>query len=175
MPRAESSRRSAHESRVSVTIMGIDPGLTATGYGVITVEGDQLEAVDWGVIHPDGDGLPDRLRCIYGRLIELLKRHRPAMVAVEDIFLGRNPRSALLIGHARGVVLLAAAACGIPVREFPAAVIKRSLVGGGRAAKPQVAYMVGQILSLRAARLPADAADALAAAITCSFRDSTRG
>jgi crossover junction endodeoxyribonuclease RuvC len=114
--------------------------------------------------------LAQRLEKIYDGLTEVLSLQKPDVVAIEDIFLGRNPRSALLMGHARGAALLAVARAGYPVREYPTALIKQSVVGRGRASKQQVDFMVTRLLGLAGARLPEDAADALAAALCCIIR-----
>jgi crossover junction endodeoxyribonuclease RuvC len=153
-----------------VIIFGIDPGLTATGYGIITVNGNRIAPLSWGVIRSGGGELPDRLAHIYNELRRVLDEHKPDIVAVEDIFIGKSPSSALKMGHARGVALLAAANGGYPVREYPTAVIKQSVVGGGRAAKQQVGFMVRRLLALGEAKLAEDAADALAAALCCVIK-----
>jgi len=154
-----------------VIILGIDPGLTVTGYGVIRSEGNRIAPLDWGAIRSGSGPLAERLVGIYTELTAVILKHKPDLASVEDIFLGRNPRSALLMGHARGVALLAAAHQKVPVCEYPTAVIKQSVVGGGRAAKEQVSYMVIRLLGLGGdVKLQADAADALAAALCCVIK-----
>ena len=110
--------------------------------------------------------LPDRLRVIHEGLSEIIGRLRPDVVAVEGVFYAANVRTTVVLGHARGVVLLAAAQAGLPVAEYSPAVIKKAVVGRGAALKPQVGYMVARLLQLRSAPSPADAADAVAVALT---------
>jgi crossover junction endodeoxyribonuclease RuvC len=128
--------------------------------------GDRLRAVDFGAFHTDADlALPDRLLAIHGFLEELLDRHEPALMAVERVFHTRNVQTALAVGHARGVVLLAAAARGLDVREATPSEVKVAVTGHGAADKEQVARMVRTILEMAATPRPDDAADALAIAI----------
>jgi crossover junction endodeoxyribonuclease RuvC len=145
-------------------VLGIDPGSHATGYGVITTT-PVLRLVAAGVIRtPRGEGLPDRLRIIHEGIAAVLAAHRPAQVAVEEVFNARNARSSLVLGHARGVALLAGALAGLPVAEYAPSVIKRALTGNGAATKTQVRHMVRRLLALR--EEPAlDASDALAVAL----------
>jgi len=110
--------------------------------------------------------LPDRLRVIHEGLSEIIGRLRPDIVAVEGVFYAANVRTTVVLGHARGVVLLAAAQAGLPVAEYSPAVVKKTVVGRGAALKPQVGYMVARLLQLRSAPSPADAADAVAVALT---------
>lgn len=152
-------------------IAGIDPGLAATGYGVVERVGNRITPLDWGVLRSSGQQLSERLEKIYTGLSEVFRRHDPNIVAIEDIFTGRNPRSALLVGHARGVAMLAAALGGYEVREFAARSVKQAVVGRGSASKEQVGYMVDRILGLGGKPLPKDASDALAVAICCLLKD----
>ena len=123
--------------------------------------------VECGVIRTTArETLPERLRVVHDGIAELIQRHHPDVVSVEGIFYARNVRSTIVLGHARGVILLAAAAAGLPVVEYSPAVVKRTVVGRGGAAKPQVGYMVAQLLRLTCAPSPADAADAVAIALT---------
>ena len=151
-------------------IIGIDPGLAATGYGIIQRNGNRITPLGWGVIRSGGESLPQRLVKIFDEVSVVFREHRPAVVAVEEIFTGRNPRTALKMGHARGVVLLAAAQGGYPVQEYSTATIKQSVVGHGRASKQQVGYMVVKLLGLSGEELPEDASDALAAALCCLLK-----
>ena len=145
-------------------VLGIDPGLRATGYGVLERVGQQLVYVTSGVIRtPDAD-LPDRLKCIFDNLGEVIAEHRPEQVAVEKVFVNVNPESTLLLGQARGAAICAAVTCGLPVSEYTALQVKQAVVGNGHAAKEQVQEMVRRLLNL-AADPSADAADALACAI----------
>ena len=147
-------------------ICGIDPGSERTGYGCIETDGRRYRLVTAGTIAaPPRLPFPDRLAVIHDGLVRLFRRHRPEWVAVEDLFFARNVRSALKLGHARGVVLLAACRAGLPISEYTPTEIKRSVVGYGRAEKPQVQQMVKLLLSLDALPSPHDVADALAVAI----------
>jgi crossover junction endodeoxyribonuclease RuvC len=156
-----------------VRIFGIDPGSERTGYGCIDVQGSRHRLIICGSISaPAGSTFPDKLKFIHTDLAALLARHRPDCVAVENIFHARNVRSALKLGHARGIALLAASEAGLPVAEYAPAEIKRAVVGFGRAEKHQVQEMVKLLLGLDAIPSPHDAADALAVAI-CHVNSST--
>src|SRR5688500_4284633 len=147
-------------------ILGLDPGLGCTGWGVITAEGNRLSHVANGQIRTDSKAeLPDRLLDLHGRLVAVLGEHRPEAAAVEEVFVNENPQSTLKLGQARGVVMLAAARTGIAVGEYAARLVKKALVGTGAADKVQVHAMIGRLLpGVKIAG--ADAADALAVAIT---------
>jgi crossover junction endodeoxyribonuclease RuvC len=152
-----------------VTILGLDPGTAATGYGVVRrVEGPrQAVLIECGVIRTrPRDPLPARLREIYEGVVELIDRHQPDVLAVEDVFYARNVRTTVVLGHARGVVLLAGARAGIQVHEFAPATIKKAVVGTGAATKEQVQFMLMRLLRLRSVPYPSDAADGVAAALT---------
>ena len=154
-------------------IFGIDPGSVRTGYGCIEVIGSRHHLVICGSISaPPHSTFPDTLKHIHGDLAVLLARHRPDCVAVENIFYARNVRSALRLGHARGIALLAASEAGLPVAEYAPAEIKRAVVGYGRAEKHQVQEMIKLLLGLDAPPSPHDAADALAVAI-CHVHSAT--
>jgi crossover junction endodeoxyribonuclease RuvC len=145
--------------------LGLDPGLQRTGWGVITVAGPELGFVAAGVVASEAsEALPDRLLALYQGLEAVIGRHCPTEVAVEETVVNKNALSSLKLGHARGVVLLAAATAGLPVAEYAAKHVKRALTGTGGALKPQVAHMV-QVLLPRAGAVTADAADALAVAV----------
>jgi len=146
-------------------VLGIDPGTLICGYGVVDVEGPDIKVVDYGVVRCSGLPLHDRLRVIHAGLASIISRHSPEVAAVEGVFHGVNPRTALKIGEARGVALLAAAAAGLPVVEYSPATVKKAVVGSGRAHKAQVQQMVRIILGLAELPEPEDAADALALAI----------
>lgn len=149
-------------------VMGIDPGTSSTGFGLVLGKGERLEAVSYGCIEtPPGLDLAERLREIFGELGSLIDHYRPDLVAIEQIFLGKNSRTALAVGQARGVALLAAAMAGIPVRTYSPLEVKMAVVGFGRAGKEQVQFMIKSLLSLPALPQPDHAADALAAAICC--------
>jgi len=155
-----------------VIVLGVDPGTAATGYGVVDREpGGALRLVECGVVRPrPGTPLPDRLDTIFQSITELIERHRPDVLAVETVFVQRNVRSALVLGHARGVILLAAARAGLPVAEYPPAIIKKAVTGAGAAGKSQVQLMVAHILRLRTPPAPSDAADGVAVALTHAMR-----
>jgi crossover junction endodeoxyribonuclease RuvC len=148
-----------------VKIFGIDPGSERTGFGCIESAGSRHRLIVCGVLTaPARATFPEKLTVIHTGLAALLARHRPACVAVENIFFARNVRSALRLGHARGVALLAAAEAGLPVVEYAPAEIKRAVAGYGRAEKVQIQQMIKLLLGLDA--LPShDAADALAVAM----------
>lgn len=164
-------------------VLGIDPGTAATGYGVVSDDRPRtgvasgsragggptaLRLVECGVIRTRaGDVLPARLQEVYVGVAELIARHQPDVLAIEDIFYAKNVRTSLTLGHARGVVLLAGAEAGITIRHFPPAEIKKAIVGTGSATKEQVQFMLTRLLRLRSAPQPADAADGVAAAVTC--------
>jgi crossover junction endodeoxyribonuclease RuvC len=152
-----------------VIVLGIDPGTANTGYGVVVGDGSQrMQLVECGVIRTrPRDPLPSRLREIYEGVEELVARHRPEMLAVEDVFYAKNVRTTVVLGHARGVILLAGAMHGLPVHEFPPAEIKKAVAGTGAATKEQVQYMITRLLRLKSAPTPTDAADGVAAAVAC--------
>lgn len=145
-------------------ILGIDPGLRITGYGVIERHGSKLAYVDSGCIRtPDGT-LPERLKVILEGVGEVIRLHAPGEVAVEEVFVNVNPKSTLLLGQARGAAISGAVLHSLPVAEYTALQVKQAVVGNGHAAKEQVQEMVRRLLNL-AGKLQADAADALACAI----------
>src|SRR3954467_12791938 len=147
-------------------ILGLDPGLGTTGWGVIAAEGNRLAHVANGQIRTDPKAeLAARLLQLHGRLAEVLAAHRPDSAAVEEVFVNENPQSTLKLGQARGVILLAAAQAGIGIGEYAARLVKKAGVGTGGAEKAQVHAMVQRLLpGVKIAG--ADAADALAVAIT---------
>ena len=149
-------------------VLGVDPGSIVVGYGVVETGGDHFaRLVECGVLRTEkGTSLPRRLRTIHDGLSELIARHRPDCMAVEDIFCGKNPRRSAVLGHARGVILLNAEMANLPIAEYSPATIKKTVVGRGAALKPQVGYMVAQLLRLANPPTPADAADGVAVALT---------
>jgi crossover junction endodeoxyribonuclease RuvC len=156
-----------------VRIFGIDPGSERTGYGCIESSGSRRRLVICGSLAaPSRSTFPDKLRHIHAGLVALFARHQPDCVAVEDIFHARNVRSALKLGHARGVVLLAASEAGLAIVEYTPAEIKRAVVGYGRAEKHQVQQMVRLLLGLDTVPAPHDVADALAVAV-CHLHSAT--
>lgn len=146
-------------------LLGLDPGLNRTGWGVIEVEANRLVYVADGVVESDaGRPLAVRLAALYEGIVGVIAEFRPGEAAVEETFVNANGQSTLKLGHARGVALLAPAQSGLPVAEYAARLVKKSIVGTGRAEKDQVAHMVRCLLP--GARIAgADAADALAVAI----------
>ncbi len=152
--------------------LGIDPGTAVTGYGVVrSATPGVLTLVECGVIRTrPRDDLPARLSEIFDGVRELIQRHTPAIVAVEDVFYQRNVRTTVTLGHARGVILLAAQQAALPIHEYAPADIKKAVVGSGAATKEQVQFMLTQLLRLRHAPEPNDAADGVAAAVTCLMR-----
>jgi crossover junction endodeoxyribonuclease RuvC len=149
-----------------VIVLGIDPGTAALGYGVVERKGTGLRAIDYGCVTTSPDSpLPDRLADIHAHVAELIETHHPDVVGVERLFFSRNAQSAFGVGQARGVVLLAAAQAGVPVREATPNEIKMGVTGYGNADKHQVGRMVSVILQLPEVPTPDDTADALACAI----------
>ncbi len=148
-------------------ICGVDPGLQVTGYGVIDLTDDRASVVDAGTIKSDGGGdLPIRLRQIYRDLCEVLDEHAPVILAVENVYSHySHPQTAVMMAHARGMVLLAAAERHIDVRSFAATQIKRALTGNGRASKTQMQQAIRMSLGLDVVPEPHDVADALAVAL----------
>ncbi len=145
-------------------ILGIDPGLRITGFGVLDKQGQQLGYVASGCIKtPEGE-LPERLKVILESLREVIETHRPQQVAVEKVFVNANPQSTLLLGQARGAAVCAAVLAELPVAEYTALQVKQAVVGNGHADKEQVQEMVKRLLKLSGSPSP-DAADALACAI----------
>ena len=159
-------------------VLGIDPGTAVTGYGLVRDDrntsagarqaaGLGMRLVECGVIRTRArDPLPSRLREIHQGVSELIARHRPDHLAVEDVFYARNVRTTLTLGHARGVVLLAGETAGLGIHEYAPSEVKKAIVGTGSATKQQVQFMLARLLRLAAAPQPADASDGVAAAVT---------
>ena len=147
-------------------VMGIDPGTAICGWGVVDSDGDAVRLVDYGVLTTES-GLPlaNRLQIIYWGLDELMHKHRPDAVAVEQLFFSKNVTTALAVGHARGVALLAAANAGVHLHEYKPMEVKQAIVGYGKATKDQMQQMVRMLLILDDIPKPDDAADALAVAL----------
>jgi crossover junction endodeoxyribonuclease RuvC len=147
-------------------VLGVDPGSLRTGYGAVETDGRRHRLLETGTIAPaPRASLPEKLRQIHAGVALLVERLRPDALAVEDVFHSANTRTALVLGHVRGVVLLAGAEAGLPVHEFPPATVKQQVTGSGRAEKSQVAYMVARMLELPDPAEPGDATDALAVAL----------
>ncbi|HEX6104990.1 MAG TPA: crossover junction endodeoxyribonuclease RuvC [Gemmatimonadales bacterium] len=149
-------------------VLGIDPGTAVLGYGVVeSGAGRHPRLLECGTLTTQArDPLPTRLRVLHDGTGALLARHRPDAMAVESAFYGRNVRTTVVLSHARGVILLAAEQAGVPIAEYSPALVKKTIVGRGAALKPQVGYMVMQLLRLKAAPQPSDAADGVAVALT---------
>jgi len=157
-------------------ILGIDPGSDSTGYGLIESDGSRHTAVLYGAVKTQpGKAFSERLLTIHTRLCEILAQAQADVLAIEEVFYATNVQSALKLGHARGVALLAAAQRGIPVFEYSPLEIKSAIVGYGRAEKHQVQSMVRFLLALPEVPTPDDAADALAVAICHSHRSAAPG
>jgi crossover junction endodeoxyribonuclease RuvC len=147
-------------------VLGVDPGSLRTGYGAVESDGRRHRLVEQGALAPGPRlSLPEKLRHIHQGVAGLIARLAPDALAVEDVFHAVNTRTALVLGHVRGVVLLAGAQAGLPVYEYPPATVKQQITGFGRAEKTQVAFMVTRMLELEAAVEAGDATDALAVAL----------
>lgn len=155
-----------------LVVLGIDPGTAITGYGVVErLHDGSHRLVECGVVRTSPRSpLARRLREIFEGVSELIERHRPAAVAVEGVFFGKNARTAMVLGHARGAVLLAASLRDLDVAEYPPAEVKNAVVGTGRATKHQVGFMTQKLLRLREPPRPEDAADGVAVALCHCFR-----
>jgi crossover junction endodeoxyribonuclease RuvC len=149
-------------------VLGIDPGTAVLGFGVVeSAPGRPARLVECGILATKArDPLPSRLRVIHDGITALLARHRPDVMAVESVFYARNVRATMVMSHGRGVILLAAEEAAVPVSEYTPAMVKKTVVGRGAALKPQVGYMVAQLLRLARAPEPSDAADGVALALT---------
>lgn len=155
----------SHTPVAATRILGVDPGLRVTGFGVIEKSGNNLSYLASGCIKTDANHtLPQRLKTIYAGLRELVAQYRPDQAVVEIVFVNVNPQSTLLLGQARGAAITALVAGGVEVAEYTALQVKQAVVGNGKAAKVQVQHMVRRLLSLSGDPSP-DAADALACAI----------
>ncbi len=154
-----------------MVILGIDPGSHVTGYGLVEVQGSRLRHVGEGTVRTDARApLPERLLAIHAGLLAAIADHRPGEAAVESLFNARNAHSSLVLGHARGVALLAAALRGLPVAEYSPREVRRAVTGNGAASKEQARYMVCRYLGLERAPASLDASDALAVAICHALR-----
>jgi crossover junction endodeoxyribonuclease RuvC len=151
-----------------VKVLGIDPGTAVLGYGVVeNGAARHHRLIECGTLTTNGrDPLPARLRVIHDGITALLARHAPDAMAVESAFYGRNVRTTVVLSHARGVILLAAEVAGVTIAEYSPAAVKKTVVGRGAALKPQVGYMVAQLLRLKSPPSPDDAADGVAVALT---------
>jgi len=144
-------------------ILGFDPGLRITGFGILEKEGRQIKSVCFGLIKPPANKpLPERLKFLYHEAIKIIDTYKPEVVAIEDTFYQKNVKSAIMLGQARGTLLLAGANRNLVCREYAPRKVKMSVTGNGAASKEQVKYMVMQILSLKEIPTTMDASDALA-------------
>ncbi|HEV8511214.1 MAG TPA: crossover junction endodeoxyribonuclease RuvC [Gemmatimonadales bacterium] len=157
-------------------VLGVDPGTRVTGYGVIETGGGNGtpgigRLIECGVFRfGRNNSLPHRLAELHHEIAQLIQRHHPAVLALEDAFYHKNVRTTLVLGHARGVILLAAQQQGLDIAQYPPATVKKTVVGAGGAQKSQVAAMVARLLRLKHAPKPADAADGVAVALTFILR-----
>lgn len=157
------------------TVLGIDPGLTVMGYGLVTVVGAHLQASYWGAVTVRrASDLPQRLKALYDVLSDVIAEHKPDEMAVETPFVAANIRSAFTVGHAQAVAMLAAANHGLPVFQYAPAEVKRTVAGYGRSSKAQIQEMVRLQLEMAATPQPTDAADALAVALCHYLRRHAR-
>ena len=155
-------------------VLGVDPGSLRTGYGAVETDGRRHRLVEMGRIAPGARlSFPEKLREIHAGVAALIGRLRPDALAVEDVFHSANTRTALVLGHVRGVVLLAGAEAGLPVYEYAPATVKQQVTGFGRAEKAQVAFMVTRLLALPGDAAPGDATDALAVALCLACLNPT--
>ena len=147
-------------------ILGIDPGYAILGWGVIDMKGNQFKVVDYGAVTTDAKmEMPDRLKVLYNSLMDIITEYEPDVASIEELFFNTNAKTAILVGQARGVAVLACANSGLEIEEYTPLQIKQGLVGYGRAEKKQVQLMVKTIINLKEVPKPADTADALAAAV----------
>lgn len=147
-------------------ILGIDPGIAITGYGVINFEGNKFKVIDYGAaLTAAGQPLPERLQSLYNQLTRVIEQHKPNAFAIEELFFAKNVKTALTVGHGRGVSVLCAAQAGLDIFEYTPLQVKQALVGYGRADKKQIQQMTKVILNLNEIPKPDDVADALAIAI----------
>jgi crossover junction endodeoxyribonuclease RuvC len=150
----------------AIRIIGLDPGLRRTGWGVIVCEGARLRWVAHGVVAPPESGaFADRLLHLFEALTEVIAAYAPDEAAVEEVFVNMNPSSTLKLGHARAAAMIVPARAGLPVAEYAARQVKKAVVGAGAADKSQIAFMIRRLLPT-AGEVTADAADALAVAVT---------
>jgi crossover junction endodeoxyribonuclease RuvC len=150
-----------------LVIMGVDPGSSVTGYGLVkTGQSDEISLLDYGIIKTDpGFQQEDKLKKIYDGLVKVLRKSKPDEFAIEEAFYSKNVKATMVMGQVRGVAILAAAQAKIPVAEYSPREIKQSTVGSGNASKSQVQFMVKNLLGLKEIPEPEDAADALAVAL----------
>lgn len=157
-------------------VMGVDPGTAITGYGVLEYCNDRFKVLDYGAVKTESKyPLSSRLKVLFNQLNNILIKFSPDQFAIEELFFNKNTRTALAVGHARGVAMLAAAMSGLEVYEYTPLQVKQAVVGEGKAGKEQVQFMVRALLSLRETPRPDDVADALAVAICHAYRSNGMG
>ncbi len=146
-------------------ILGLDPGIRHTGFGIISGEKGDLSLIHTGVISPSPkEDISRKIAYIYNNIVEIIKKYSPKEAAIEDVFMSVNVRSALILGHARGAAMVACINNNLPIHTYEPTLIKKTIVGRGRADKRQISFMVGQLLGLKP-DWPQDASDAIAIAI----------
>ena len=144
-------------------IIGIDPGLVNTGYGIISIKNEIPSLIDFGIIAPNPkDSVPERIFTIFTDVCHLIEKYNPNIFSIEDVFYSRNFKSAMLLGQARAAAILAASKYKVSIFEYSAKKVKQSITGNGNADKTQVQYMVTKILNIKNNSIPLDASDALA-------------
>ena len=147
-------------------IIGIDPGLVNTGYGIISIQRNNPSIIDFGIIQPNSkEVISKRLFTIFSDVSEFIELYKPDVFSIEEVFYSKNFKSALMLGHARGSAILAAAKYNLPVFEYSAKKVKQSITGNGNADKTQLQYMIKQIFKLKQIPSPLDASDALGIAL----------
>lgn len=157
-------------------VLGVDPGTAVLGYGLVEAGRGPARLLECGVLRTSPrHSLASRLAEIHAALAELITRHQPDVLSVESVFYARNARTTVSLAHARGVILLCAEQAGITIAEYAPALVKKTVVGRGAALKPQVGYMVAQLLRLKSPPAPADAADGVALALTHILREAPGG
>lgn len=155
-----------------MNVLGIDPGLVNTGYGIISSINNNFELIDYGVIKTNSkDKLSNRLKIIFNEVNQLINKYNPKVLSIEEIFYSKNVKSSLLLGHARGVAMAAASVNEMLVYEFAARKVKQSLTGNGNAHKDQVRFMVKNLLKMNEAPQSEDASDALGIALCYMFQN----
>ncbi len=158
-----------------MVVLGIDPGMALMGYGVVSGDNNRLKVIDYGVTKTEANiDTPQRLLAIFNSIEQLIEKYQPDAIAIEELFFNKNVKTALTIGHARGVIVLAGARSNADLYEYTPLQVKQAVVGYGRAEKQQVQQMVKLILNLKEIPKPDDAADALAIAI-CHIHCSQMG
>jgi crossover junction endodeoxyribonuclease RuvC len=151
-------------------VLGIDPGIAITGYGIIKIKGNALYPIQYGAIRTEAElPLPARLKTLYGEIEQTIKAFRPSVMAIEELFFNKNAKTALTVGQARGVAILAGVNSGLEILEYTPLQVKQAVCGYGRADKIQVGQMVKTLLGLYDVPKPDDTADALAIAICHAF------